>query len=140
MKKSYPLLWFLLYCFAHAYGQSSRPAIRQQLLSIDTIKNDSAAMAMLEQLVKTGDLIPVELLRANARIIRRADALQQFAKSVKLANEGIILARNNGLDSIEGMFTTLAATSNYFMDRKKEALEFFKKPGQYGVKHAVFQA
>src|SRR5437762_1032815 len=125
MKKIFLILFVC--CIHHVHAQSSRPAVRQEFVAIDTVKNDSTAMAKLEHLVKTGNLTTVELLRANARIIRRADALQQFSKSVKLAAEGIVMARSNGLDSIEGMYNTLAATSNYYMERKKEALEYFKK-------------
>src|SRR5205814_521901 len=96
MKKIFLILFVC--CIHHIQAQSSRPAVRQQFVAIDTVKNDSTAMAKLEHLVNSGNLTTVELLRANARIILRANALQQFAKSVKLANEGIAMARSNGLD------------------------------------------
>ena len=127
MKKKYFLAVLLIFTISIDAWSDSRPSVRRQLLAIDALKNDSAAIVKLEELVKTGDLTPEESLRANARIIMRANSLQQFAKSVKLANDGILAARKNGLDSLEGAFNAIAGATNYFMELKKEAIEYFKE-------------
>ena len=119
--------FLLLHLIYVAVAQNYRPAIRQQLLAVDTIKNDSVALITLEQLVKKENLTQEELLRTNARIILRANATQQFSKSVKLATEGIAMAQKEGLDSLEGMFNSLAAITDYFMERRQEAIVHFRE-------------
>lgn len=121
------ITFLLLHWLGITAAQSYRPAIRQQLVAIDSVKNDSIAVLQLEQLIKSENLTPEELLRTNARIIPRANALQQFAKSVRLANDGIAMAKSHALDSMEGTFNTLAGVTNYFMERKKEAIVYFKE-------------
>jgi len=126
MKKIFFVLIYVCF-FIPVYSQNSGPTTRQQLLAIDSIKNDSIAIVKIEHLIAKGNCTPEELLRANARIIVRANALQQFAKSTTLANEGIAKARSLELDSLEGMYNSLAAITNYYLERRKEAIEFFKE-------------
>ncbi len=125
MKKNTILLTLLLFYFSNLFAQDIRPAVMKQLIESDSIKIDSLALIKLEGLVQNNKLSVIELLSINSRIIQRANTLQQFQKSVKMALEGITLAKNNRLDSLHALFNILAGVTNYYMDRRPECIPYF---------------
>lgn len=98
-----------------------------KLSDIDTIKNDSLALRLLEKLVKNEKLSINEKLTINLSLVSRTTLLQQFKKAITIGNKSVFLAQTNQLDSMEASFYKALGVTNYYMEQRSKAADYFKK-------------
>jgi signal transduction histidine kinase len=114
-------------CF---FAQSNTISFTEKLNKIDQNVNDSFALASLEEMAAQAQLSVKSHLEISHRIIARANVLGKLNYAVTLANEGIVIAGENGMDSLEAVFNKLLGVSYYYLDQKKSALPYFEKANQ----------
>lgn len=127
MHKRARLLLLIILAASSGHGQSYLPALQTQLDSIDKISDDSLALIGFESVLAKNKSSLANTLFINLYCINRTSRLGQFEKSLLLGNEGLKRARENKLDSIEAAYYKKLGNTYYFMDRRDEAAEYYKK-------------
>jgi signal transduction histidine kinase len=119
-QRCFLILFFLLLATGPIYSQAT-------LKELDKLKNDSAAIAQLENYMAITPLTAREKLDVMFRISSRAGAMRDFPKEIKVTCEGIALAQKNNLDSMEAVLTKLLGITYYMMGQQEPAIAYFKK-------------
>lgn len=105
------------------------------LKELDKLKNDSVAISHFENYLSSTPLTPKEKLDVIFRIASRTGAIRDFPKGIKIANEGIVLAQKNKLDSMEAVLTKLLGITYYMMGQQETAIGYFKKAATVAHDH-----
>jgi two-component system, NarL family, sensor kinase len=112
---------------------------QKRLSEFDQIKNDSAAYVSLQNFLQNNKLDIPEQLQVNYRIVVRAYSLQKYTSALTIANENLVLAEDNGSDSMVAVFNKVIGITNYYMDQKKMALPYFEKALQIAKDHGYWE-
>ncbi len=140
MKKLIALILVVFFNFSNTdvFAQDSVAEIRAQVKKIDQFTDNIVIYRKLDSLNNLRIVSPPAKAYIKLSLAGNAIKLQRYNEAVKIAYDGIALAKTYKLDTVHALFYIVVGSVNYYLIKYPEAIESFKKATALAKEKGIF--